>query len=233
MTFSIAGHCERSGMFGIAISTSSICVGSRCPWARPGVGAVVTQNFTDPNLGPRGLDLLTEGLSASQVIRLLVKENPYSAYRQLAVIDREGRTATHSGEKTLAIHGAAEGDHCVAIGNLLANSKVPQEIVATFTQYPGDALAHRLLLALESGLRAGGEINPVRSAGLLIVHQQAWPIVDLRVDWHENPIGMLRELWQRYESQIGTFLIWALTPDKAPPIELPKNQCCPNYIKSE
>lgn len=222
MTFSIAGRCNRSGMLGIAITTSSMCVGSRCSWARPGVGAVITQNFTDPSLGQQGLDLLAEGLSASQVIQRLARENRYSAYRQLAAIDRESRTAFHSGEKTLAIHGAAEGDHCVAIGNLLVNSDVPQEMIAAFAKYPGYPLAHRLLLALESGLKAGGEANPVRSAGLLVVHQQSWPIVDLRVDWHESPISALREVWEMYEPQIDAFLIWALSPDKAPPFPLAK-----------
>jgi len=223
MTFSIAGRCHHSGMFGIAITTSSMCVASRCSWARAGVGAVLTQNFTDPSLGPRGLDLLAEGWNATQVINRLVAENKYPAYRQIAVIDRNGRTSHYSGEKTLGTHAAAIGVNCVAVGNLLANPDVPQEMVSTFMKCPDQPLANRLLKALEKGWEVGGEINPVKSAGLLVVHHQPWPLVDLRVDWDDHPITLLRDLWKRYEPQIDIFLIWALTPDKAPPFPLPRS----------
>jgi uncharacterized Ntn-hydrolase superfamily protein len=220
MTFSIAGRCPRTGMFGIAITTSSICVASRCAWARAGAGAVLTQNFTDPRLGIRGLDLLAEGFSAAEVIQGLVRENQHAAYRQLAAIDRRGKTSFFSGEKTLGTYAGAEGDQCVAVGNLLADPEIPREMVAAFTEESDGHLAHRLLRALERGLEAGGEISPVNSAGLLVVHDQPWPLVDLRVDWQDRPLGTLRELWKRYEPQIKTFLFWALSPDEAPPFQL-------------
>jgi uncharacterized Ntn-hydrolase superfamily protein len=219
MTFSIAGRCPRTGMFGIAITTSSICVASRCAWARAGAGAVLTQNFTDPRLGIRGLDLLGEGCSAAEAIRGLVRDNPFTAYRQLAAIDRQGKTSCFSGEKTLGTYAGAEGDQCVAVGNLLSDPEIPLEMVSAFTEDPDQHLAHRLLRALERGLEAGGEISPVNSAGLLIVHDQPWPLVDLRVDWQESPVRALRELWRRYEPQIKTFLSWALSPDEAPPFK--------------
>ena len=219
MTFSIAGRCGRTAMFGIAISTSSICVARRCSWARAGVGAVLTQNFTDPRLGLQGLDLLAEGLSASEAIRSLVAGNEYSAYRQLAAVDREGKTSHHSGDKTLGTYAGAEGDQCVAIGNLLADPEIPREMVITFGKNSGQHLADRLLQALEKGLELGGEISPVKSAGLLVVHDQPWPLVDLRVDWHETPVLMLRDLWKRYEPQIKNFRLWALNPDQAPPFQ--------------
>ncbi len=223
MTFSIAGRCGRTGMFGIAITTSSICVASRCSWARAGVGAVLTQNFTDPRLGPRGLDLLAEGLSAAQVINRLVAENKYPPYRQIAAIDRYGKTSHYSGEKTLRTYAVANGDNCIAVGNLLANQDIPREMVTAFAKWPDQHLANRLLIALEKGLEAGGEINPVKSAGLLVVHNQPWPLVDLRVDWHDSPIFILRELWKRYEPEMNTFFLWALSPDKAPPFQPPKS----------
>ncbi len=217
MTFSIAGRCPRTGMFGIAITTSSICVASRCAWARAGAGAVLTQNFTDPRLGARGLDLLAGGCSAAEVIQALVGDNPCAAYRQLAAIDRQGKTSCFSGEKTLGTYAGAEGDQCVAVGNLLADPEIPQEMVNTFAEDSDRHLAHRLLRALERGLEAGGEISPVNSAGLLVVHDQPWPLADLRVDWQDSPLRTLRELWKRYEPQIKTFLSWALSPDEAPP----------------
>jgi uncharacterized Ntn-hydrolase superfamily protein len=215
MTFSIAGRCGRTGMFGIAIATSSICVASRCSWARAGAGAVLTQNLTDPGLGPQGLDLLAKGCSASEVIRGLIRGNKYAAFRQLATIDREGRTSHYSGEKTLGIHRVAEGEDCVAVGNLLANGGIPGEMVETFRKHSFQPLANRLLLAVERGLEAGGEKAPVKSAGLLVVHDRPWPLVDLRVDWHQNPLRILRELWEEYEPRIQTFLLWALSPDRA------------------
>jgi len=223
MTFSIAGRCNRSGMLGVAITTSSMCVGSRCSWARAGVGAALTQNFTDPGLGPRGLDLLAEGFTAAKVIQGLVRENKYAAYRQLAAIDRQGKTSHYSGEKTLGTYAGAEGDQCVAIGNLLANPDIPREMVITFAEHSDHHLAHRLLQALERGLEVGGEISPVKSAGLLVVHDQSWPLVDLRVDWHDNPLRILREIWEMYEPEMNTFFLWALSPDKAPSFQLPKN----------
>jgi uncharacterized Ntn-hydrolase superfamily protein len=219
MTFSIAGRCGRTGMFGIAIATSSICVASRCSWARAGVGALLTQNFTDPGLGPQGLDLLASGLTAPEVIRSLVAENRHAAYRQLAAVDREGKTSHYSGEKTLGIYAGAEGDQCAAIGNLLADPEIPREMVIAFSENSGRHLADRLLQALERALELGGEISPVKSAGLLVVHDQTWPHADLRVDWHETPVLILQDLWNRYEPQIKNFRLWALTPDQAPPFE--------------
>jgi uncharacterized Ntn-hydrolase superfamily protein len=175
----------------------------------------LTQNLTDPRLGLRGLDLLMEGFSATEAIQGLIRENRYAPYRQLAAIDGQGRTACFSGEKTQSIYACAEGEQCVAIGNLLANPEIPREMVAAFVEHPDRHLAHRLLQAVEKGLQMGGEISPVNSAGLLVVHDQSWPIVDLRVDWHDTPVTILKEQWERYETQIDTFLIRALRPDKA------------------
>lgn len=224
MTFSIVGQCAHSGMLGIAITTSSICVGSRCSWARAGVGAVATQNFTDPRLGVRGLGLLAEGLKATEVMARLIEESEFPEYRQLAVIDRHGQTSYHSGNKALGIHDAASGDHCIAAGNLLSSKEVPRAMVSAFMALsPAEHLAERLLRALEGGLAAGGEIYPLRSAGLLVVDTQPWPLVDLRVDWHESPVSALGELWRRYEPEMKTFLLWALDPDQAPSFPLPGN----------
>ena len=218
MTFSIAGRCSRTGMLGMAITSSSICVASRCCWARPGVGAVLTQNLTDPAIGQRGLDLLSEGLSAARTVRRVVEENQFPAYRQIAAIDSKGEASFHTGERALPICASAVEDNCVAIGNLLARPEVPREMVTAFEKSPGDPLPVRLLSALEKGLEAGGEVSPVRSAGLLVVDRQTWPLVDLRVDWHDTPLWVLGHLWEIYQPQMNQFLLWALSPDKASPV---------------
>ncbi len=222
MTFSIAGRCARTGMFGIAIATSSIAVASRCPWARAGVGAVSTQNITDPRLGNRGLDLLASGLSAREAMARLVAEAPEPAYRQVTLIDRAGRTATHSGARTLGTHAVSEGDDCVAAGNLLGNTDVPAAMTRGFAAHGKAHLAERLLLAIEGGLIAGGEMGPVRSAGLLVVHEQPWPLVDLRVDWDDGaPLSTLRRLWERFQPQMDDYVTRALNPASAPAFGVP------------
>lgn len=222
MTFSILGRCERTGMLGVAITTSSICVASRCPWARAGVGAVATQNITDPSLGNRGLDLLAAGHSAPDALRRLLESARHPEYRQVIVIDRDGATAHHSGAKTLGTHAVAPGAHCIAAGNILANADVPEAMAREFTASPNRHLAERLLLALEAGLVAGGEVGPVKSAGILVVHEQPWPLVDLRVDWNDDaPVGRLRELWELYEPQMQSYVTRALDPASAPAYGVP------------
>jgi uncharacterized Ntn-hydrolase superfamily protein len=224
MTISIAARCPRTGMLGIAITTSSICVASRCPWAKAGIGAIVTQNITDPGLGPRGLDLLAHGLSADETIKRLVEESPHPEYRQLAIVDRHGYSAYYAGVNTLGTHDVAQGENCIALGNLLAHPNVPQAMVSAFMEVSAEEpLGERLLTALEEGLAEGGEAGAVRSAGLLVVDVHPWPLVDLRVDWHDHPVKTLRGLWRRYEPQINDFILRALQPDKTFPFLSPEN----------
>jgi len=223
MTFSIAGRCSRTGMFGIAISTSSIAVAARCPWARAKVGAVSTQNVTDPRLGPQGLDLLADGgLSAPDAMRELMLRAPHKEYRQVTMIDAQGRTAHWSGAKVLGTHGVAEGKDGVAAGNLLQNAGVPRAMVKAFEGETEMTLPERLLIALEEAVVAGGEAGPVHSAALLVVDQQPWALVDLRVDWaDENPIGGVRKLWEAYRPQMNDYVTRALDPSAAPSYGVP------------
>jgi len=222
MTFSLIGRCAETGMLGVAITTSSICVASRCPWARAGAGAVSTQNVTDPTIGPRVLDLLAGGKSAAEALQAVLAASQYAEYRQVTVIDREGRTAHHSGAKTLGTNAVAEGKDCLAAGNLLSNTDVPKAMVASFTRHADLHLAERLLRGLEGGIVAGGEKGPVKSAGLLVVDKQIWPLVDLRVDWSEDdPIAGLRDLWERYQPQMKDYVTRALDPRSAPAYGVP------------
>jgi uncharacterized Ntn-hydrolase superfamily protein len=216
VTFSLVARCRASGMFGVAVTSSSPCVASRCGgWARAGIGAVATQNVTDPRLGHLGLSLMAQGFGARAVMARLIDSGPHSDYRQLMVVDQDGRTAHHSGAKTLGRHAVAEGDGCVASGNLLADDGVPEAMVAAFETAPAH-LAERLVLALEAGLRAGGEASPVRSAGIYVVDRQVWPICDLRVDWHDAPIAEIRRIWTVYEPQMADYVMRAIDPTQAP-----------------
>lgn len=122
MTYSIGAKCSRTGMFGAAVTTSSIAVGSRCAFARSGVGAVLTQHRTDPRVGPRGLDLLAQGLSAKAVIEQLTHNASGIGWRQLAVVDKDGNTACYHGERITSVHSAHAGVGCVAVGNIIRTS---------------------------------------------------------------------------------------------------------------
>ena len=216
MTFSIVGRCAETGQLGIAISSSSIAVGARCPWLRAGVGAVSSQNITLPALGPLILDELAGGLTAQEAVDRALARNGYSQYRQVAVVDAHGHTAIFSGSHALGIHNALAGDQCVAAGNLLATAGVIEAMVAAFERSEG-CLASRLLSALQAGQAAGGEAGAVHSAALSVVDDLTWPIVDLRVDWaEENPIGELEKLWLAYQPQLQDYLTRALDPTAAP-----------------
>ncbi|MBK5478390.1 MULTISPECIES: DUF1028 domain-containing protein [unclassified Pseudomonas] len=223
MTFSVVARCAETGQLGIAISSSSIAVGARCPWLRPGVGAVASQNITLPSLGPQLLDLLEQGLAPSEALATLVEQD-HSQYRQVTVIDSQGRTAHFSGAQTLGIHHALNGEQCVAAGNMLADTGVIAAMVRAFEMATGP-LAERLLAAMQAGQAEGGEAGPVHSAALVVVDDLLWPIVNLRVDWaDEDPIGALDQLWQAYRPQLQAYIDRALNPQIAPGYAVPGDE---------
>ncbi|SAL29299.1 hypothetical protein AWB67_01248 [Caballeronia terrestris] len=225
MTFSIIGRCQESGQLGIAISSSSIAVGARCPWVRAGVGAVATQNVTLPALGPQILDLLeTKQLDPQAALDRALGSNAYSGYRQVTVIDAQGRTTFFSGKEALGIYTAVAGKQCVAAGNMLAGAHVIEAMIPAFENTQG-ALADRLLAAMHAAMTAGGEAGPVHSAALKIAGDHIWPIVDLRVDWaDDDPIGQLDSLWQAYRPQMQDYVTRALNPTAAPSYGVPGNE---------
>jgi uncharacterized Ntn-hydrolase superfamily protein len=216
MTFSIVARCERPQMFGMAIASSSPAVAARCAHARAGAGAVATQNITDPSLGPHILGSLAQGQSAQAALNAALGSTPFADYRQLLVLGMRGPPQVHSGRKVLGIACAASGADCAAAGNLLLHADVPAAMVAAFEASEGH-MGHRLLEALSAGMRRGGEAGPIHSAGLLIVREVTWPIVDLRVDWSEDkPIDALREIWRIYAPQIDSYVMRAVNPEQAP-----------------
>lgn len=223
MTFSLVARCPRTGQFGMAISSSSPAVAARCVHLRHGVGAVASQNVTDPALGPLILDRLETGLSAAQALASVRERRAHIDYRQLLVVDAQGQTAIHSGRQVLGLWGEAQGIDCAAGGNLLADEGIPAVMVAAFETATGD-LGERLMQALEAALAAGGEAGPVHSAGLKVVDRLSWPIIDLRIDWAEDPIGMLRAAWEVYSPQIPAYVQRALDPTQAPSYGVPGDE---------
>ncbi len=221
MTFSLVARCEKTGMFGVAIASSSPAVAARCCHSRAGVGAVASQNITDPTLGMLGLDLMQAGKSAPEAIAAIRRVAPFIDYRQVLAVDARGRTAIHSGPKALGIWAGAQGLNVASGGNLLANPQVPQAIVDGFLAATGH-LGDRLIAALQAGLAAGGEAGPVHSAGLRIVDTLSWPVADLRCDWTEDcPISALAGLWDLYKPQMNAYVQRALDPTAAPSYGVP------------
>ena len=161
MTFSIVGHCPKTDMAGVAITTSSICVGSRCPHVLAGAGAVTTQNVTDPSIGPEVLAQLAAGATADAALAVVMADRPYSDYRQVALVDLAGNVAHFTGANILGTNAVAAGVGCIAAGNLLASEAVPTAMVTSFAAGAGLHLADRLLTALQVGIDSGGEeANP-------------------------------------------------------------------------
>jgi uncharacterized Ntn-hydrolase superfamily protein len=223
VTFSLVARTPDAELFGMAIASSSPAVAARCAHARAGTGVVATQNITDPALGPQILRTLAAGATAEAALALTLGSTPHAAYRQLLVMGRTGPPAAHSGSRALGTAGIAMGTDCAAAGNLLAGADVPIAMVAAFEAASGHFGA-RLLEALRAGAQCGGEAGPVRSAGLLVVREVSWPIVDLRVDWSDaDPIAALTVLWGVYAPQIDDYVRRAVNPGAAPAFGVPGN----------
>lgn len=223
MTFSLIGRCPRTGQFGMVVSSSSPAVAARCAHVRAGVGAVASQNVTDPALGPMLLDRLEGGRTAEDALAEIVASQDHIEYRQLLVVDRHGGVAVYSGKQVLGVWGAATGADCAAGGNLLALDQIPSAMVMAFETASGE-LAERLLLALEAGLAAGGEAGPVYSSGLKVADRLSWPLVDLRIDWSDTPIDDLRRAWTVYRPQAAAYVQRAEDPTRAPSYGVPGDE---------
>ncbi|HTW75061.1 MAG TPA: DUF1028 domain-containing protein [Steroidobacteraceae bacterium] len=221
MTFSIVARSADARLFGVAIASSSPAVAARCAYARAAVGAAVSQNVTDPALGPRLLEGLAAGAAPEQALELCLQSTPFGAYRQLLAIGPRGPPVAHSGALALGCAGVALGAHAAAAGNLLCDAGIPAAMLAAFEADRGP-LAARLLGALRAALALGGEAGPVHSAGLLVVRELSWPIIDLRVDWHDaDPVAALGALWERYAPQVEDYVQRALDPSRAPGFGVP------------
>ena len=215
MTFSIAGRCPRTGMLGAVVTTSNMGVGGRCAWAEAGVGAALTQNRTDPRLGPIMLGQLRSGRAPEAIVKELEKSDPNLHWRQLALIAQDGRGAFFTGAKITSIAKGRVGRDCVAAGNILRTPQVVDAMVESFEQNEAQPLAERLVRAIEAGLAAGGELKQLKSAGLLVVHKESFPFVDLRVDLSPRPLEELRFLWELYQPTAEDYVVRAVDPDRA------------------
>lgn len=226
MTFSLILRDPGTGEFGSAISSSSPAVAARCLNLADGIGAVNSQNVTDPRLGPALIERLRAGDSAQEAVDAIVAAADPEAieYRQLLVLDAEGRAAVHSGDRALGTFGAAIREDAVAAGNMLASLEVLDALVDTALSTKG-GMEERLYAALRAAVAAGGEEGPVHSAGLSVVGHAGWRITDLRVDWaDEDPIGELGRVLEQWLPQRDDYVSRGLDPVAAPSYGVPGDE---------
>lgn len=193
-TFSIVALDRAAGQLGVAIASKLPCVGSFCPVVRPGVGAVVTQAWTNPALPYRIFERLAAGDDAEQALAVVMAAEVDAALRQVGVVDAAGRAAGFSGAGVEPAFGQRKGNGCLVLGNMLPDEAVLAAMDQSFAAAAGQPLADRLLVALEAGAERGGDVRGTRSAALKVVAGEVFPLVDLRADDHDRPVAELRRL---------------------------------------
>lgn len=224
MTFSLVARDPASGAFGIVICSSSPAVASRCAHARATVGVVASQNVTNPALGPCVLDALASSSDADGALKVALAQERFPDYRQLTVVDMRGNTAVHSGPHSLGVHSHLQGDQAVAAGNLLKDKRVIAEMLTGYADSPSAVFEGRLLDGLRAAQAAGGEAGPVHSAGLVVVEDVPWAVTDLRVDYADDPIEDLAQLWQVWQPQKNDYRVRGIDPTRAPSYGVPGEQ---------
>ena len=204
MTYSVIGRCKRTGRLGIGIATYSLAVGGRCEGILANVGVCKTQAFPNRTNDPLGIKLLAQGYGPARVMEILAVNDTEHGFRQIAIMDREGRVAAHTGTGCRGWAGHKEAADCVVFGNGLLGPQVLAGMIEGFLGRPDDALEYRLMRAIEGGRDAGGQ-GPVdahrteRSAAVKIVDRRDFPDVDVRVDVHEAAVEELRRVLEEFK----------------------------------
>ena len=205
MTWSIIARDPPTGAFGIAVATRFFAVGALCPHAMSGTGALCTQALVNPMYGPHGLKLLGEGVPAAEVVQRLIAADAGAAHRQLHVIDRSGRTASHTGSACIEWCGETHAEDYSIAGNMLVGPVVLEATAQAYDRSIGRPFAERLIRALEAGEAVGGDKRGKQSAALLIHSTEDYPDLDLRVDDHVDPLAELLRLYHVSETYFTPF----------------------------
>jgi uncharacterized Ntn-hydrolase superfamily protein len=214
-TFSLVGRCRRSGRLGVAVSTKVPAVGSLCPFVRSKVGAVATQAWVNPYLGPRILDALATGLSAAAALERVLGEEVDRELRQVGVVDARGGSAAFTGADTDPWKGHRSGPDLAVQGNMLVGEETILAMQGAFEASAEEPLAERLLRGLEAGQKAGGDRRGRQSACLLVYGDEDYPLADLRADEHPDPVAELRRIFEVAKRELFPFV--EVLPTKANP----------------
>lgn len=199
MTYSLLARDPETGAIGVGVQSHFFGVGRMVGWLEPGLGGVATQAFVDVSYGPRGLDQLRSGAAADATLEALLQSDDLRAYRQVAVVDAEGRVASFTGDRCVPSAGSRKGEQAVAQGNMLASDTVYESMIDAF-EASTSAFPERILAALRAAEDAGGDARGSQSAMLRVVSgtrsSTPWDevLVDVRVDDHLDPVGELSRL---------------------------------------
>jgi uncharacterized Ntn-hydrolase superfamily protein len=208
-TYSIAACDLDAGRWGVATQSKFLAVGSVVPWAEPGAGAVATQAYANPRYGPDGLALLREGATAEETVNALTEADEGRAHRQVGIVDRNGGSASFTGEECFDWAGGVTGPCFAAQGNILVGEETVTALAAAFVESEGRPLAERLLECLAAAQAAGGDRRGQQSAALLVVERDGGyasmsdVLVDLRVDDHAQPVAELARLYRLHDLLFG------------------------------
>jgi uncharacterized Ntn-hydrolase superfamily protein len=205
VTWSIIARDAATGRVGIIVATRFFAVGAMVPHIKTGVGAVATQALINPLYGPQGLVCLEAGLSAEETVGRLTTQDAGRDHRQVHVMDRQGRLAAHTGAHCIDWCGhAIRPTFCVA-GNMLAGPAVLGETIRAYEVAPNVPFARRLIAAMQAGEAVGGDKRGKQSAALLVHDAEDYPIYDLRVDDHADPLSEIARLHQVAQARFVHF----------------------------
>ena len=213
MTFTIVAREAKSGLLGIAQSTNPLSVGARCPFIRANVGAVSTQAYTDPGLGPLAIELLTLGYSPEKVIKELGESDKHFAWRQVGIVDRTGRVAVHTGAECKQYSSSITGPGYVVMGNILLTGRVVPAMDRAWRETEGELFEDRLMAAVSAGRKEGGDAGGHRSACLIVYDVESYARTDLRIDFvpkregQPDAVDALREIHERWRPMIGYYKV--------------------------
>jgi uncharacterized Ntn-hydrolase superfamily protein len=205
-TFSIVARCARTGQLGVAVSTAVPAVGSMCPFVRAGVGAVSTQSWVNPYLAIDALALIGGGADAQSALDTVLAADESRELRQIGIVDAHGRAAVWSGKDCTSWFGHIVGDGFAVQGNMLTGDAVIAAMAAAFRGSESEDLAERLMRALEAGQGVGGDKRGKQSAALQVHEREAYPLMDLRVDEHPQPVAELRRVFEIAKLQLLPFV---------------------------
>lgn len=204
-TYSIVARDSITGEMGVAVQSHWFSVGSIVAWGEAGVGVVATQSFVNPSFGQRGLELLKKGMTAEEVVDLLISTDEGREFRQLAIVDSKGNSAAFTGSKCISGAGHVIGNNYSVQANMMLNDKVWGAMARAFERTKGP-LAERLIASLEAAQNTGGDIRGQQSACLLVVSGNPtgnlWQdrLIDLRVEDNQYPIDEIKRLLNVYRA---------------------------------
>ena len=223
MTYTVIAACPESGRLGLGIATYSIGVGGYCPFFERGVAVLSTQAYANPALGPAAVAAIRESNDPERCLAQLAQDDPGFDWRQVVIVTAEGRVAAHTGPRTRPWAGHVTGDRFAVFGNVLAGETTLHAMADTWRGAAGKDLPERLLAAIEAGRDAGGQAGgdgthlPERSAALVVQGSDIVEDVDLRVDLHDDAVGELRRLYERYRIYLPYYALRARSPAETPP----------------